>query len=156
MRTEGLSTQVACQVLEVSESGFYDWRSRPPSAQSIRHAWLTDLICQVHHGSRGIYGALRVHAELTLGHGITIGHNAIAMLMRRAGLAGLSGNRRPRRRPRPVDTPVDLVDRNFARSKPDQLWVTDLERHEALTNRAVVKGHRLVLVAASMLKLRAA
>ena len=91
MRTEGLSTQVACRVLEVSESGFYDWRSRPPSARSIRHAWLTDIIGQVHHGSRGIYGARRVHAELTLGHGITVGHNAVAMLMRRASLAGLSG-----------------------------------------------------------------
>ena len=55
-----------------------------------------------------------------------------------------------------MDTPVDLVDRNFARFEPDQLWVTDIERHEALSDRAVVKGHRLVLVAASMLKLRAA
>ena len=69
------------RVLEVSESGFYDWRSRPPSARSIRHAWLTDIICQVHQQSRGIYGARRVHAELTLGHGITVGHNAVAMLM---------------------------------------------------------------------------
>ena len=30
-----------------------------------------------------------------------------------------------------------------------RLWVADLERHEALSNRAVVKGHRLRLVAAS-------
>ena len=37
------------RVLEVSESGFYDWRSRPPSARSIRHAWLTDIICHRHH-----------------------------------------------------------------------------------------------------------
>ena len=35
-------------------------------------------------------------------------------------------------------------------------WLTDIERHEAFSDRAVVKGHRLVLVAASMLKLRAA
>ena len=156
MRTEGLSTQLACRVLGVSQSGFYEWRSRPPSARSIRHAWLTDIICQIHQQSRGTYGARRVHAELRLGHRITVGHNAVSMLMRRAGIAGLSGNRRPRRRPRPIDTPVDLVDRNFARSKPDQLWVTDLERHEAFSDRAVVKGHRLVLVAASMLKLGAA
>ena len=47
-----------------------------------------------------------------------------------------------------MDTPADLVDRYFVRVEPDQLWVTDIERHEALSDRAVVKGHRLVLVAA--------
>ena len=46
MRGEGLPTQVACRVLGVSESGFCEWRTRPPSARSIRHAWLTDLIHQ--------------------------------------------------------------------------------------------------------------
>ena len=129
MRTEGLPTQVACRVLEVSQSGFYAWRSRPPSARSIRHAWLTDMIHHIHEQSRGTYGARRVHAELRLGHGITVGHNAVVMLMRRAGLAGLTGNRSPRRRTRPVDTPVDLVDRNFVRFEPDQLWVTDITEH---------------------------
>jgi hypothetical protein len=34
--------------------------------------------------------------------------------------------------------------------------VADIERHEALLNRAVVRGHRLQLVAASRKKLRAA
>ena len=63
MRTEGLSTQVACRVLGVSESAFYDWRSRPPSARAIRHAWLTDLISQIHQQSRGAYGARWVHAD---------------------------------------------------------------------------------------------
>jgi putative transposase len=32
---------------------------------------------------------------------------------------------------------------------PNQCWSWDVERHEALPNRAVVKGHRLGLVAAS-------
>ena len=130
MRREGLPTQVACRVLGVSESGFYAWRTRPPSARSIRHAWLTDLIHQIHQQSRGTYGSLRVHAELKLGHGIGVGHNAVAMLMRRAGLAGLSGRRGPRRRRiTPGDTPADLVDRNFVRHEPDQLWVTDVTEH---------------------------
>ena len=75
------------------------------------------------------YGAPRVHAELRLGYGIRVGHNAVAMLMRRAGLQGLSGSRGSRRRIRPLDTPADLVDRNFVRHQPDQLWVTDVTEH---------------------------
>jgi putative transposase len=57
-----------------------------------------------------------------------VGHNAVAMLMQRAGLKGLPGDRRPRRR---NDTPTagDLVDRQFARHEPDQLWVTDITEH---------------------------
>jgi putative transposase len=74
MAAEGLPVQVAVPVLVVSESGYYEWRSRPPSQRAIRHAWLTDLIRQVHIDSRGIYGARRVHAELVLGHGVPVGH----------------------------------------------------------------------------------
>jgi len=60
---EGMPIQTACRVLDVSESGFYDWRSRPPSIRQIRHVWLTDLITQIHTASRGVYGANRVHAD---------------------------------------------------------------------------------------------
>ena len=52
MRDEGLPTRVGCRVLEVSESGFYEWRNRPPSARAIRHVWLADLIHQIHQQSR--------------------------------------------------------------------------------------------------------
>jgi hypothetical protein len=43
---------------------------------------------------------------------------------------------------------MDLVDGRFARAAPNQLWLTDIERHEALLNRAVVEGHRGRSVAA--------
>ena len=91
MAGEGLPVEVACRVLDVSCSGFYAWRFRPPSARAVRHAWLTDVIREVHAASYGNYGAKRVHAELVLGRAIQVGHNAVAMLMQRAGIAGRSG-----------------------------------------------------------------
>jgi hypothetical protein len=57
-----LPVQLAYQVLGVSESGYCDWRSRPPSTR--------------------------------LALGIAVGHGAVELLMRRAGLAGLRGRRK--------------------------------------------------------------
>jgi putative transposase len=91
---EGLGVEVGCRVVDVSSAGYYAWRERPLSARAVRHAWLTDLIREVHAASYGSYGAKRVYAELTLGRGIQVGHNAVAMLMRRAGIAGRNGARR--------------------------------------------------------------
>jgi len=86
MAAEGLPIENACRVVGVSVSGYYSWLDRPPSAKAIRHARLTELIVKIHTDSKAAYGARRVHAELTLGHGITVGHETVAMLMRRAGL----------------------------------------------------------------------
>ena len=85
MAGEGHSIERSCRIAGVSNNGFFMWRKRPPSERSIRHAWLLDQIIEVHAASRGIYGARRVHAELTLGRGVTVGHGAIEMLMSRAG-----------------------------------------------------------------------
>jgi transposase InsO family protein len=128
MAAEHIPVEVACRVLDVSTSGYYAWRARPASQRAIRHAWLTDLIVEVHQRSRGTYGALRVHAELRLGREILVGHNAVALLMRRAGLAGATG--RPKwRHAKPDQVAADLVDRNFTRTEPNQLWVTDITEH---------------------------
>ena len=69
MAEEGHAVRVATRVLRASESGFSAWRTRPPSARSIRHVILTDQIRQIHAASNGIYGSRRVHAELTWGEG---------------------------------------------------------------------------------------
>ena len=128
MAAEGLPIQLACRVVGVSESGFHSWRSRVPSARSVRHALLTDVIRRVHLESRGIYGARRLHAELTLGHGTAVGRTTVELLMRRAGIQGISG--RPQfRRVAHVATAGDLIDRQFRRDQPDQLWVTDITEH---------------------------
>ncbi len=128
MASEGLPVEVACRVLCVSCAGFYAWRFRPPSARAVRHAWLTDLIREVHAASYGNYGANRVHAELVLGRGILVGHNAVAMLMQRAAIVGRSGARKRYGIPSAASAD-DLVDRMFTRERPNQLWVTDITEH---------------------------
>jgi len=51
-----------------------------------------------------------------------------ALLMQRASLHGLPGNRRPRAK-HVTPTVADLVERNFTRHARDQLWVTDITEH---------------------------
>ena len=109
---------------------------------------LLEVIGEIHQASRRTYGARRVHAELVYGRGVTVARCTVELVMRRNGLAGLPG--RPRWRKIPNQRiACDLVDRQFRRDGPNELWVTDIERHEAFLNPAVVRGHRLRLVAAS-------
>ncbi len=71
--------------------------------------------------------------------------------MRQEGLEGVRRGKK-KRTTTPDEAAIerarDLVQRDFSASRPNELWVADIERHEALLNRAVVKGHRLRLVAA--------
>jgi putative transposase len=138
------------RVLGVARAGYYAWASRPPSARAVADAALLEQIRGIHARSRGTYGAPRVHAELRLGLDVQVGRKRVARLMRAAGLQGCHRRRLrglTRRDPQAAPAP-DLVERNFTPPGPDRLWVADLERHEVLPNRVVVKGHRLWPVAA--------
>jgi putative transposase len=59
---QGFDVQHACLMLGVSVSGYYDWKERPPSQRTLRHAWLAGEIAQVHKDSAGTYGKLRITA----------------------------------------------------------------------------------------------
>lgn len=115
----------------------------------MRRQWLLGLIREVHTASRGTYGHRRVHAELTMGMGVTVSSRLTFLLMHDAGIYGLPGPTRLKRL-RGVVTADDLVNRKFHRAGPNELWVTDIERHEAFLNLAVVKGHRSTPVAAGV------
>jgi len=131
-----------CHRLGVARSGFYAWRTRPPCSRSIADAQLSQTIRQIHTGSRGTYGVPRVHAELLDLHALRCGRKRVARLMRAAGLVGVCRRRQPRRA-RPDETGFisdDLVQRAFAATAPDRLWVADIERHEALSNREEVRA----------------
>jgi putative transposase len=56
-----------CEWLEVSTSGYYEWRDRPRSATATRRAHLQLLIKKVFDDSDATYGYRRVHAQLRVG-----------------------------------------------------------------------------------------
>lgn len=116
-----------CRMLGVSRSGYYAWRSRPPSQRSRFDAVLTQKIETIHRQSRTTYGSPRVHAELRA-LGIRCGRKRVARLMHRAGLRGCLRGRRMRTTHRKATQQVapDLVGRDFASSAPDKLWVADI------------------------------
>jgi transposase InsO family protein len=53
-----------CELLEVSESGYWAWCTRAPSDRELSDAWLTERIRRIHAASSGRYGSPRVHAML--------------------------------------------------------------------------------------------
>ena len=124
-----LPVSLLCRMLRVSKSGYYAWRSRPPSKRSREDATLTKKIRQIHRRSRETYGYLRVHAELRALGVRRCGRRPVARLMREAGLRGcLRGRRRrctTRRDGRAAPAP-DLVGRRFAAAAPDMLWLADI------------------------------
>jgi putative transposase len=75
-----------------------------------------------------VYGARRIHAELTMGMGLQVGHVQVEPLMAQAGLRGIPGTHRPKSK-HLTPTAGDLVERAFNRPAPNKLWVTDITEH---------------------------
>jgi putative transposase len=119
---------ILCEVLGVSSAGYYAWRSRPESRQSVANRKLVDDIKQVHRDTRGRYGSPRIHAELKAqGRGVSRGR--IERLMRHHGIRAIMA------RPRWVrttdsrhDCPIapNLLERNFTATAPNRIWLADL------------------------------
>jgi putative transposase len=122
------SVGVMCRLLQISRSGFYAWLARPMSERVRSDLALTGKIAAIHRGSKEVYGAPNIHAELADDHGIRVGRKRVARLMRAAGLRGATLRRYVVTTQ--VDSgaraAVDLVDRQFYADGPDRLWVADI------------------------------
>lgn len=119
--------ETMAKTLGVSRSGFYAWCGRSASARSLADDDLTGRIKAIHQASKQIYGAPRVHAELTAA-GIHVGRKRVERLMKAAGLMGVSRRRSTRTTIRDdrVRPATDLVERNFYAHEPNMLWVADI------------------------------
>jgi transposase InsO family protein len=126
-RTEyGVPHALSCRALGLSESWFYKWRDRQPTARQRRRAELADRIGELFDASGGTYGSPRVTLDLWA-EGWRVSVNTVAKLMAELGLAG----RKPKRRrslTRPGKRPAapDRVRRQFTAVAPNVLWCGDL------------------------------
>jgi hypothetical protein len=85
---------VLCDVLGVSPSGYYAWRSRPESQRSATNWTIVDDIKRVHRDTSGRYGSPRIHAELQA-QGRRVSRGRIERLIRHYGIRAIMA--RPRR-----------------------------------------------------------
>jgi len=116
-----------CRVLGVSASGYYAWDRRTKSRRATEDATLLEQSRRFHQRSRGTYGAPRILRDLRAA-GVRVGRKRVARLLKQAGLRGVSRRkwiqttiRADHGRPAP-----DLVQRRFAATGPNQLWVADI------------------------------
>ena len=116
-----------CQVLEVSENGYYNWRKRGKSARKQEDEELMERIEDAYHHHRGKYGSPRIHAVLKA-QGVHCGRKRVARLMREKDLSA----RKRRRKARTTDSshpfPIapNLLNRDFTASAPNKKWVADI------------------------------
>ncbi len=74
-----------CIWMEVSRSGFYDWRDKPESATAKRRGILALYVQKSFGDSDDTYGYRRVHADLAA-WGVPAGPELVRSLMRELGL----------------------------------------------------------------------
>jgi putative transposase len=139
-----------CRVLGVSASAYYQRATGKRSARQVEDERLLELIREIHARNYYCYGSWRMWRALRRA-GEEVGRGHVERLMRANGIQGAKRRGKPWRTTIPDPRalrPPDRVERDFTASGPNQLWCVDFERHGALSIRAVVKGHRLRLVAA--------
>jgi putative transposase len=116
-----------CAWLDVSRSGYYDWRNREPSMTARRREILAAQVRFAFDHSDGTYGYRRVHAWLER-HGTGVDPETVRAIMRELGLVPCQP------RPwRPVTTIAgdaadlpDLVCRDFTAAAPATKLVGDI------------------------------
>ena len=74
-----------CRWMEVSRSGFYEWRNAPESATAKRRGELALIVQKSFDESDGTYGYRRVHTDL-VAWGVPAGPELVRSVMRELGL----------------------------------------------------------------------
>lgn len=120
-----------CQVLEVSEGGYYSWKNRTASQHCREDAHLAAEIQQIFLDHRCLYGSPRIHAVLKE-RGIQTSRKRVVRLMQQLGLsAQIKRRSKPTTRSDPhARFARNVLNRDFVADQPNHKWVTDTKAVE--------------------------
>ena len=121
-----------CRVIPIAPSTYYEQKSRESDPSRLplrarRDAFFREEVQRVWDENQKVYGARKVWLQLRR-EGFVVARCTVARLMRLMGLRGVVRGRR-----RPITTvaganderPLDLVNREFVATRPNQLWIAD-------------------------------
>ncbi len=116
-----------CQVLTLSESGYYAWRQREPSQRQREDESLGKRLEDAYQNNRQVYGSPRLHAELQA-QGVHCSRKRVARLMRERGISAKTKRRKVKTTDSNHSNPVapNLLKRNFTADAPNTKWVAAL------------------------------
>jgi transposase InsO family protein len=116
-----------CRSIDVSRSGYCQWRNRPRSERAIANAVLDVHVASIHAQSDRTYGRPRIVEHLQ-NEGQVVGHERIRQSLLRQGLSPVY--KRPYRvtTDSEHDKPVapNVLKRRFDDWQPNQAWVADI------------------------------
>jgi putative transposase len=119
--------QMMCVVLDVSDSGYYDWRDRPPSDRQQRHQQIAQAAARAHYQYDRIYGYRKVHEELAA-DGVGCSQDMVRQVMRENGLKSKVKRKFVITTDSDHAEPVadNILDRDFSAERPNEKWVADI------------------------------
>jgi putative transposase len=121
------SVRLLCNTLNVSCSGFYAWRDRPPSKRTHENQALSEQMLVVHQDMREAYGSQRLWRELR-DRGIACVRHRVRRLRRQMGL--ITQRRRRYLRSRGTyqrdAVPPRLITWPFQSLRRDTMWSVDI------------------------------
>ena len=115
-----------CEQLQVAPSTYYDQKSRPPSARTVRDEELGSQLKDLWKKNYSVYGRRKLTKAAKRKH-LDCGRDQVERLMKQQGIRGAS--RAKKRFTTHADAShlraPDLVKREFVASAPNELWVAD-------------------------------
>ena len=115
-----------CKVLDVSRSGYYAWRGRPPSEREMANQELYKKVKAVYDENHGTYGSPRIYYALK--DKVPCSENRVARLMRRHSLQArqTKSYRTTTKRNRADPVAPNVLQRDFEAERPNKKWLADI------------------------------